>query len=447
MSVSAIQSSLLLQQAAQNDGFAIAFTGSCERALLFLEPFSSFTWDQSASLTENVSIFEIWRDQIINLSIPTAKNLPHIFGFVTYEFGYELEPSISPDFIFSSILPRQRFLAYRTVIEISRNSAVDYSSVLANTDTPWWTLSSNNQVTIVNELQKKLFRSWRSDFSGSGTYDSEPFTNKIADDFTNGVKEIKNEIIQGDVYQANLSLLTSSVTTDQPIQNFLKLLAVEPGRYATFLTSNHSDKRLSLISNSPELFYRREHDTIQVEPIKGTLPTTRGYLENEQMLQTLIESSKDRAELAMIVDLFRNDLAKICRTGSIQVKDFPKALSMNLIHHLYSVVTGTLQSNIGDQQILQALFPSGSITGAPKYTAMKTIARLERRNREIYCGSFITISSSTSTASVAIRTAIQRGNQLTMQAGCGITIDSDPEYELLEAMVKANAMRRLLTSY
>jgi para-aminobenzoate synthetase component 1 len=238
----------------------------------------------------------------------------------------------------------------------------------------------------------------------------------------------------------NLSLQIEKLIDLLPIEIFLNVTSKEQGCYSSFLQFNDTTNNpTSFISNSPELFIKRIGNQVTTAPIKGTISRARGYLENEERLHELLTSTKNKAELAMIVDLFRNDLSKICHPGSVQVSDFPQTITLQYIHHLYCNISGQIRDEVSDRVILDSLFPSGSITGAPKYTAIQTIADLEKRNRGIYCGSFISFSKDGFIANVAIRTATLRNKTLILQAGGGITIDSIEQEELIEAQKKLSA--------
>jgi para-aminobenzoate synthetase component 1 len=165
--------------------------------------------------------------------------------------------------------------------------------------------------------------------------------------------------------------------------------------------------------------------------------------------EDLLASAKDRAENLMIVDLMRNDLARVCRPGSVTVDRLFEVESHPTVHHLVSTVSGTLLSDAGPAQVLEATFPPGSITGAPKHQAMKVIASLEPP-RGAWCGSLFLIDENDDlTASVLIRTAaferIDGRWTFRTQAGAGIVADSDPEAELQETEAKISALRRALT--
>ena len=305
--------------------------------------------------------------------------------------------------------------------------------------TPWWPVDEIATNGISTEWQElKNVPRFQSFQSGSHS-ENVRFSDEIEQTFLEHVRAVKEKILDGVVYQANISLSLMRESTRDPFENFSSLIQKEPGAYASFLNMDCISAGMAIISNSPELFVRRNSHDISVAPIKGTIETRRGYLDNEDAGYSLSHSRKDNAELAMIVDLFRNDLHKISRTGSVMVRKFPKLLTLNYIHHLSAPISATLKKGIRDCDIVAALFPSGSITGAPKYTAIQAITALEGRPRGIYCGSIFAFSRGGFFSNVAIRTALQLGDKVYIQAGCGITIDSEPMSELNEAKNKVSA--------
>ena len=411
-------------------GFAIAFLGDTSAPYIFLEPISSLAYNPTQTKTWNDQQLDSWLDT--HRTHTMTIQAPSAFGFISYEHCYRLEPTINRPSSTASKLPEYLFYGYRTIIDVKQQR------IERHFDQPaWWHVSDQQLQDLLAEWQTFLKRPIYQ-AQHESVIPELPAQTRTA--FQNGITLIKEKILEGYVYQANLSLQLERITTRSPIETFLRVLSKEQGAYSCFLSCEDLDKQQrAFISNSPELFIKRTDNTLVTAPIKGTTPRMRGYLANETALNNLRHSEKDIAELAMIVDLFRNDLSKLCHAGTVHTGTFPAALSLQHIHHLYCTVTGTLHTKHSDRIILESLFPSGSITGAPKYTALQVIADLEQRARGVYCGSFVSFSQDGFTANVAIRTAQQRGNSLTLQAGCGITIDSTKQSETEEAQRKLSA--------
>jgi anthranilate/para-aminobenzoate synthase component I len=259
------------------------------------------------------------------------------------------------------------------------------------------------------------------------------------DRYLQGVKRVLEYLLAGDAYQVNLARrLGARCRAEGPLglELFARLQSVAPAPHALWLADEERGR--ALIGNSPERFLRREVDgSITTAPIKGTRP--RGLSDE------LLASPKDRAEHVMIVDLERNDLGRICETGSVEVADTLRLLSLPSVHHLVSTVRGRLRPGLDLEAILRATFPGGSITGAPKVRAMEIIDELEPVRRGPYTGATGWLGAAGDfDLAIAIRTALLFGEQLTLWVGGGIVADSQPEAELAETEVKARAFAALV---
>jgi anthranilate/para-aminobenzoate synthase component I len=219
---------------------------------------------------------------------------------------------------------------------------------------------------------------------------------------------------------------------------FLRLLDASPAPFSALLR----DRQRSVISHSPELFLALGGRTLVSEPIKGT--RRRGG-DEARARADLLSSPKDRAELAMIVDLVRNDLGRVAEPGSVQVVEAARVMDLPYAHHLVARIRARLRAGLGLGEALGAAFPAGSITGAPKVRAMQIIDQLEAGPRGPYCGAFGWIDrSGDAQLAVAIRTLVLEGDQVRLDAGGGIVADSDPEAEWQEVRTKAAGMAAAL---
>ena len=242
-------------------------------------------------------------------------------------------------------------------------------------------------------------------------------------------------IAAGDVFQINLSQQLYLHTAAEPAEIYNALLASGPARYGALLDFREP-LGFAAICDSPELFLRVEPDgRIWTRPIKGTRPRQPG------MEPALLDSSKDAAELNMIVDLERNDLGRVCETGSVVVSQ-PRAIEEHpSVLHGVASIEGNLRDGVGLLDVLAATFPSGSVTGAPKIRAMQIIDELEPDARGVYCGAVGHLDPDGSMQfNVAIRTATLANGVLEIPVGGGIVADSDPAAEFDETLVKAAAL-------
>ncbi len=255
------------------------------------------------------------------------------------------------------------------------------------------------------------------------------------------VARIKEYIVAGDVYQVNLAQRFHARVERPPFEVYRALREASPAPYAAYLEFG----RRALLSSSPEQFLELSDRRLVTRPIKGTRRRSDDADEDERLRQELFASPKDDAELAMIVDLERNDLGRVCEYGSVQVAE-PKVLESHAtVHHLSAVIEGKLRRGLGPVDVLRATFPGGSITGAPKIRAMEIIDELEPTRRAFYTGAIGHIGFDGSmNLSVAIRTVMADGPDFFFHAGGGIVADSDPQAEYEETLVKAAAMARAL---
>jgi para-aminobenzoate synthetase component I len=264
--------------------------------------------------------------------------------------------------------------------------------------------------------------------------------------YLDSARQVLAYLHAGDVYQVNLARrLRARCRASGPpgLELFAALTTSAPAPFALWL--GDPERRCALVGNSPERFLRLSVDgRLVTAPIKGTRP--RGGADDAARAAELLGAAKDRAEHVMIVDLERNDLGRICQTGSVQVIEPLRLLSLPSVHHLVSTVQGQLRPGLGLAAILRATFPGGSITGAPKLRAMEIIDELEPACRGPYTGATGWLGAAGDfDLAIAIRTALLRDEELTLWVGGGIVVDSSPLAELEETAVKAGAFARLTT--
>ncbi len=254
----------------------------------------------------------------------------------------------------------------------------------------------------------------------------------------------------GDVFQVNLShpFRGSMPGVDAPFALMQRLSDDSPAAYSAYL---RLDDDCAVVTNSPERFFQLRADgSVETRPIKGTRPRRDDPAADAAEIAALTASEKDRAENLMIVDLMRNDIARVCAPGSVKAPDLFKIESFANVHHLVSTVTGQLDDGRNVYDLLAASFPPGSITGAPKPRAMEIIAELEGEARGSYCGALGWIGADgASDLNVMIRTAAMKRQgadwAVEVRSGGAITIESDPQAELAETRAKARALERAIT--
>lgn len=257
--------------------------------------------------------------------------------------------------------------------------------------------------------------------------------------YLDAVARVREYIVAGDIFQANLSQRFQGRLAEPPIELFRRLRQRNPAPFSAYL--DFVD--VQILSASPERFLRLDPIRRQVEtrPIKGTRPRGLGPMHDAALGRALAESQKDRAENVMIVDLLRNDLSRVCLPGTVRVPELFALEHHPTVHHLVSTVIGELDPRADAVDLIRAAFPGGSITGAPKVRAMEIIAELEPTQRGVYCGSIGYISATGAMdTSIVIRTYLVVRGEVYFQAGGGIVADSDPELEYRETLDKARGL-------
>ena len=272
---------------------------------------------------------------------------------------------------------------------------------------------------------------------------AHPRSTFTPDGYRAAVQRVRDLIRAGDIFQANLSQRwTLPVGRADPTALALALseaLALHsPAPHAAFL----GEPGHAIASASPERFIELRGTRVETRPIKGTRPRGADAAEDARLRAELLASEKDRAENVMIVDVLRNDLGRVCETGSVAVEGLCELETFPQVFHLTSTVTGTLAEDRDAFDLLHACFPGGSITGAPKIRAIEILDGLEPVRRHLYTGAIGYLDwGGDADWNIAIRTAIVTAEAVHFAAGGGITADSDPEAEYRETLDKAEGMR------
>jgi para-aminobenzoate synthetase component I len=263
-------------------------------------------------------------------------------------------------------------------------------------------------------------------------------------DYLKKVTQMLHHIQMGDIYEANFCQeFYAENAVIHPLETFLKLNAISSPPFAVFLKLTH----LFLLSASPERFIRKEGDKIISQPIKGTARRAADLEEDHKLSLALENDPKERSENIMITDLVRNDLSRTAARNSVQVKELCKLYTFKQVHQLITTVTSEVTAETSIIDVLKTTFPMGSMTGAPKESAMNIIENLEETRRGLYSGAvgYITPTGNAD-FNVVIRSILYNSinNYLSFSVGSAITIKSEPEMEFEECLLKAKAMVEVL---
>ncbi len=259
--------------------------------------------------------------------------------------------------------------------------------------------------------------------------------------YIQGVKKIKNHIIEGDIIQAVYSQPFSCTAPVDPVMLYRAQRYINPSPYMFFMNF----KDITIAGSSPETMVRLENRTATLRPIAGTRKRGKTEQEDIGLADELLKDEKERAEHLMLVDLGRNDLGRIAEPGSVQVTDMMFVERYSHVMHLVSNISCDIRQDLNAWDLLRATFPAGTLSGAPKIRAMEIIADLEKNPRGAYGGAagYISFSGNMDLA-ITIRTAVMEKGKMTIQAGAGIVADSVPEKELEECMNKAKSVEHAL---
>ncbi len=266
-------------------------------------------------------------------------------------------------------------------------------------------------------------------------------SNFTADEYRAAVERVREYILDGDVYQVNLSQRFTAPFSGDAFAVAARLRSISPAPHGAIVAA----PEFTLLSASPESFLEKRGDVVVTRPIKGTRPRGADAADDERLIADLRGATKDGAELAMIVDLERNDLGRVARFGSVEVVEAGRIERHPTVLHKVATVRARLADGVGGEDLLRATFPGGSITGCPKIRAMGVIEELERVRRGVFTGAigFLGFGGDLS-LNIAIRTLVHEAGRIHFHVGGGIVLDSIPDAEYRETLVKGGALARAL---
>jgi para-aminobenzoate synthetase component 1 len=373
--------------------------------------------------------------------VQTRAQLPFFhggwLGYITYEVGSWVEPSVGQP-RFDTRFPPARFHLYDTVAVFDRKVGQWHLTAI---EWPSGIMTARSRADVrLEALQALVTRPPRAGRrQGNSTMPAPVEPSLPREAYLKNVRAIKDYIEAGDVYEVNLSKRFSARSCADPWSLYAGLRESNPSAHAAFLPWDD----VGIICCSPELFLKVTNRHVITRPIKGTRPKCGDPQENALRRADLRNHPKDTAELNMIVDLQRNDLGRVCRVGSVRVTDPCTIEDLPTVLHRVATIEGELRADCNWAELLDASFPGGSVTGAPKIRAMQIIDELEPVPRGVYCGSIGHIGfDGNMEFNIAIRTMTQVGDRLDIHAGGAIVSDSDPEAEYEEVLAKAAALIR-----
>jgi anthranilate/para-aminobenzoate synthase component I len=416
-----------------------------QRASLFHEDKLISEWDQPGPALDLLN-FE-------KNTLP-VDHLPHFWGgwvgFIGYEAGSwfeslpvkKLPENKLPDFLFMEV---ERLFLYDHIDE-------DFKFILSP--------KTDETGSSYDELNLEIKKVWKNislvlqdiEERKKLDYVSQPLTplpvNKLKSnlsevDYIERVKKAKSYIQEGDIYQANIAQKFETHFKGDPFKLYDRLRKVNPSPFSGYLNFQN----FSLVSSSPERLVKVNEHNIETRPIAGTRPRGQEDDEDQALSKELLLNPKERAEHLMLVDLERNDLGRICKSGSVSVTDFMFLEKYSHVSHIVSNIKGDLKQGVCVYDILKSVFPGGTITGCPKIRCMEIISELEPAMRGPYSGSFGYIGFGPYIdLNIIIRSIVVYDEIASFHVGAGIVADSDPQKEYQETIDKAAAMIQALSN-
>lgn len=351
-----------------------------------------------------------------------------LFGFLTYDLKNQLQRLKSENFDGLNF-PDLFFFQPKKIIFINSNNVV-FHYLLNNENEILKDFNSINSLTIVEDFTK-------ANLEIKQRISKEQYLEKV--------KQMQYEIAQGNIYEANFCMeFFSENKPIKPLKTYWDLNNISKAPFSSLLKMNNK----YAISASPERYIQKQNQTIISQPIKGTAKRSGNKLEDENLKHQLQSNQKERAENIMIVDLVRNDMSKIAKKNSVTVDELCGIYSYNQTHNMISTIRAELNSEATFIDVIKETFPMGSMTGAPKYSAMKIIENLEQTKRGLYSGAIGYFTPEDDfDFNVVIRSVLynQSEQYVSFSVGSAITFKAIAEQEYEECLLKAKAMKQVLS--
>jgi anthranilate synthase component 1 len=367
-----------------------------------------------------------WLETLPDYDVRTAAGA---YGFVGYDVAKEVE-EVPEETERDTEVPDAWFGFYDTVAVLSEDAAHVEAVEHGTQDAP-------------AEERARRFVERLEGYDGNATQEealtvTDRRSNFDREEYEDAVRRVKGYVREGETFQANISQRLSFDSEASPLALYARLRETNPGPYMGLIDVDGEDDGWSVVSSSPELLVSVEGATLRTRPIAGTRPRAG---DDDGMRDELAANEKERAEHSILLDLARNDLGKVARYGSVEVEEFMQVVPYSEVYHLESVVTARRRDGTDALDAVRAVFPGGTVTGAPKPRTLGIIEEVEPTERGPYTGSMgrFTLNGD-ATFNILIRTAVRDGETYHLQVGGGIVHDSEPAREYEETLQKARGV-------
>ncbi|HEY4553412.1 MAG TPA: anthranilate synthase component I family protein [Bacillaceae bacterium] len=381
-----------------------------------------------------LSVLEEWMKPFIINPIPGLPDFQGgAVGYISYDYAQYIEslPNLAEDDL---NFPIMYFMAF------DEWAVFDHEE-----ECLWIMVLDQGDRRMAEEKLAKGKAAWLNAQTFESMMADEPFPDGresldvsfTEEEFVKAVKRVQEYISEGDVFQVNLTVRQSRKLSVPALDVYRELRSLNPSPYMGYL---HTPE-FQIVSGSPELLVKKDGTTVSTRPIAGTRPRGIDDADDMRLANELIDNEKEQAEHIMLVDLERNDMGKVCEYGTVKVDELMTVEKYSHVMHIVSNVTGTLAADKSSCELVEAMFPGGTITGAPKVRTLEIIEELEPVKRGVYTGSLGWIGFNEDLhMNIVIRTMLVKEGMCHVQAGAGIVIDSDPEAEYKESLKKAAAL-------
>jgi anthranilate synthase component 1 len=403
--------------------------------------FVGFEPRRNLRLDRNGDPVTVLNRELVPLRVYNEDRLPPFFGGAVGYFGYgvggwtERIPDANPDDL---KLPDAKLLFFDNVVVFDHVRQRLY--VIANV----FTTDANSSVAEAERRLDRAIQALRGahldllDLTGPAGVNAMQ-SNLTRDQFESIIRAAKDEIVAGEIFQVVLSQRWETAYAEIDALTLYRVLrSLNPSPYMFLLRTDEC----TLVGASPEMLVRVARGRAEARPIAGTRPRGKSADEDRALEAALLADPKENAEHLMLVDLGRNDLGRVCRSGSVEVTSFQRVERYSHVMHLVSDVVGAVRPDRSPIDVFLSAFPAGTVSGAPKIRAMELIDRFEPTRRGPYAGAVAYVGFSGNLDScITIRTIVLAGGKAYVQAGAGIVYDSDPAREWEETMSKSAALR------
>lgn len=400
-----------------------------------VNPFLKFYSSKEQSYINNEMVtgepFKVLEEIIKKYEVKIENDLPLLsgcMGYVSYDTGRILE-TLPNSSVEDFEIPDMKFIFYNNIIIVDIINSKVFVTDLG--------IDSNK----IDDIELRISQGINIKEVEFKDSNNKFYSNFTKEDYKQAVTKLKDYIVSGDVYIANMTQRFYCENNDDSFEIYKKLRTINKAPFSTFMNF----EGFQIISSSPERFIQIKEGNVHTRPIKGTRPRGDNEEEDNKNKEELLSSEKDKSELLMVVDLERNDLSKVCKPHSVKVTELFKLEEYATVFHLVSTIEGKLKDNTSSVKCIKECFPGGSITGTPKIRAMEIIEELEGLKRNIYtgCVGYFDFRGNAD-FNIVIRTIVKKDNKAYFGVGGGITYDSIEEDEYNETLDKAKALMRVL---